>query len=376
VIVLGGGVIGLSIARTLLQRGCRVTVLERDGRHGQASWAGAGILAPGHAQASAHPLDRMAGAGSSLHEQWARELLAETGIDNGFRPCGGVYIAQSLGEAVTLRCQMAEWAAEQIESVPLDATALRDCLGPGFQPVGAPLSAWRVNEESQVRPPRHLAALAAAIRLGGGRILALGDSATGTISPVVTGNRVRAVCINDEQLDCDWLCLAAGSWSGALAKQLGWNLPVVPVRGQMVLFKTDAPLFQPVVNAGSRYLVPRDDGHVLAGSTMEEAGFDPSTTAEAVASLTGFAARLFPALDSSRVVRSWAGLRPATFDGMPCIGFVPGFGNCLVATGHLRSGLQLSPATAVMIADLLEGRQVDEDWQKLFSPSRRLDRPA
>ncbi len=318
----------------------------------------------------------MAGVANRLHEQWARELLAETGIDNGFRNCGGVYLALTPGESVSLRGQMAEWSSEQIGSVSLDGPELKSSLGPEFQPMPEPLAAWRVPGESQVRPPRHLAALTAAVKLAGGRILQVEGSPETSVAPIVTGNRVRAVCVNGEQLDCDWFCLAAGAWSGALAEQLGWSLPLVPVRGQMVLFRCAGQFFQPIVNAGSRYLVPRDDGHVLAGSTMEEAGFDPSTTAEAVASLTGFASRLFPALDSSRIVRSWAGLRPATFDGMPCIGFIPGFENALVATGHLRSGLQLSTATAVMIADLVEGRPVEENWRSLFSPSRRLDRPV
>lgn len=371
-LVLGGGVIGLSVAWEALRRGLAVTVIDQASRPGRASWAGAGILSPAHATLSAHPLERMAGVANGLHRQWAAELLAQTGIDNGYRECSGVYLAMTAGEAGSLVGQMDEWNGEGIGQERLDPSALAGWLGKEFRPATGPLASWLVREESQVRPPRHLKALAAAVRQAGGHVVDVSDAMASEIQFQRIRDRVNGVLVSGAIYPCNWLCLAAGAWSGSLAAKLGWDFPVVPVRGQMALFQCDPPPFQPIVNVGSRYLVPREDGLVLAGSTMEEAGFDPATTGEAIASLTEFAASLFPVLGPRRLMRSWSGLRPATFDGLPCIGFVPGLENALVATGHLRSGLQLSTATAVMIADLLEGRNVDPDCGRLLSPSRRL----
>jgi glycine oxidase len=130
---------------------------------------------------------------------------------------------------------------------------------------------------------------------------------------------------------------------------------IFPMRGQMVLFRCERQPFKRVLNDGPRYLVPRGDGYVLAGSTEEEAGFDKSITAEAIAELTRFAIKLVPALRDATIEQTWAGLRPASYDGFPYIGRMPGLENAFVAAGHFRSGLHLSPGTAVVLADLMCG---------------------
>jgi glycine oxidase len=146
------------------------------------------------------------------------------------------------------------------------------------------------------------------------------------------------------------------------------RLPVEPVRGQMVLFQLDQPLAA-IINEGSRYLVPRKDGHLLAGSTMEEVGFDDSTTENEIRGLIDFAASLVPEISPAKVVRSWAGLRPASFDGLPYVGWIPDWENLIASTGHLRSGLQLAPGNASLVADLLEERG-DPELIRLLSPAR------
>jgi glycine oxidase len=165
------------------------------------------------------------------------------------------------------------------------------------------------------------------------------------------------------------ICLTAGAWTGALARQLRIAPEIAPIRGQIVLLTSSRPMPGRIVNEGSRYLVPRGDGRVLAGSTEEDVGFDRSTTAGGVAGLLDFALGLVPALAAAKIERSWAGLRPATRDGLPYLGRVPELENAFVAAGHFRSGLQLSPGTAVVMSQLIRGVPADVDLHAF-----RLDR--
>jgi glycine oxidase len=142
-----------------------------------------------------------------------------------------------------------------------------------------------------------------------------------------------------------------------LLRQLGVTTGILPVRGQMVLFRGPTRPFQRVLNEGSRYLVPRDEGYVLAGSTEEEVGFDKRTTPEATHQLKEFACELVPLLRRFQVEQTWAGLRPGTLDGFPYLGKIPGLDNTYAAAGHFRSGLQLSTGTAVVLGQLIRGER-------------------
>jgi glycine oxidase len=150
--------------------------------------------------------------------------------------------------------------------------------------------------------------------------------------------------------------IAAGSWSQALLAPLGWRPGIRPVRGQIVLLNTGDPLVRRVVVRGARYLVPRPDARVLVGSTEEDAGYDKRTTAAAVRELLEFAFALVARLAEAQVERTWAGLRPGSPDGMPFLGPVPGHANVYVAAGHFRAGIQLSPATGLVMKELLLGK--------------------
>jgi glycine oxidase len=177
----------------------------------------------------------------------------------------------------------------------------------------------------------------------------------------IQAGRVRAVRTSRGSLSADQFCLTAGSWTAALARRLDVSLAIRPIRGQMVLLSAAGPTLAHIVNEGSRYLVPRGDGRVLAGSTEEDVGFDRSTTAGGVSGLLDFALGLVPALAEAKVERSWAGLRPATADDRPYLGRVPTIDNAFVAAGHFRSGLQLSTATAVVMSQLMRGEATDVD---------------
>jgi glycine oxidase len=170
------------------------------------------------------------------------------------------------------------------------------------------------------------------------------------------GAQVRGVRLADGVIHAERVCLAAGAWTAALASRLGIALGVTPVRGQIALVNPGRRVLRHIVNRGPRYLVPRLDGRVLVGSTMEHVGFDTRTTAEGIGGLLEMARTMAPGLADAEVERCWAGLRPGTPDGLPYLGALPGWDNAFIAAGHYRSGLQLSPGTAVVMAEILLGK--------------------
>jgi glycine oxidase len=154
----------------------------------------------------------------------------------------------------------------------------------------------------------------------------------------------------------DQVVLTAGAWSGDLLKSLGLELPVEPVKGQMILYKCAADFLPSMVLAKGRYAIPRRDGHILIGSTLEHEGYDKTPTESALESLKASAIELIPALAGAEVVGHWAGLRPGSPEGIPYIGQVPGFEGLWLNCGHYRNGLVLAPASCQLFADVMLGR--------------------
>ena len=366
-IIIGGGVIGLSIAYELSKRNRSVVLLERDKIGQQSSWVGAGIFPPANKVTAIHPLEKMSALSSELHQLWADELHAITGIDTGYSRCGGLYLARTNGELAALSGEMQHWHDRQISFEELDKKRLEQFV-PQLNIVSIKKTVF-VADESQIRSPRHLQALAAACRINGVEIkeecqdIALIDLEKGN------GKASIDMLVDDQQWIASNVCVACGAWSEQLLKPHGITLPSVPVRGQMALFKLDSQLFTPVINEGSRYLVPRNDGYVLAGATVEEVGFDVSTNPADIESLKRWANSIIPELDEASFVKSWAGLRPGTYDGFPYLGSIEQNENLFVATGHFKSGLHLSTATAVIMSELLCGDSSDIDISP-FAPSR------
>jgi glycine oxidase len=171
------------------------------------------------------------------------------------------------------------------------------------------------------------------------------------------GRIAAAVTEPGAEWPADQFLVAGGAWSDQLLGPIGLRTGVGPVRGQIVLFHPGALLLRRVICVEKRYLVPRDDGRILVGSTEEpEAGFDKRTTPTGIAGLAGFATGIVPALAETPIEKTWAGLRPGSPDGMPFLGRIPGWDNAFIAAGHFRAGIQLSPATGRVMADLIQGR--------------------
>jgi glycine oxidase len=362
VAIVGGGVVGLSIAYELAKEGVLSVVFDRDAPGRAASWAGAGIIAPAGERPPRDPMGALRFHSATLFQEWSEVLLAETGIDNGYRRSGGVDVAATDGEELALRAVAGRWreagiACERL--APAEFDRVEPCLARDLR------VAYFLPDRAQVRNPRHLRALIEALE-GRGVDVRAGEAVVGF---EIDGVRVRGVRTRDEIVPCERVVVSAGPWTEGLLAPLGLPIVTPPVRGQIVLLRSRKSPLRRIVEHGSRYLVPRDDGRILVGSTEENVGFDNHTTTSAVRDLLDEALRLCPSLADAEVERAWAGLRPGSFDTRPYIGTAPGLEGLYVASGHRRAGLQLSPATAEVMADLVLGRSPRIDLDPF-----RLDR--
>jgi glycine oxidase len=241
-----------------------------------------------------------------------------------------------------------------------------DALQPGLAPAvtGA---AWQ-PDSARVRPPRLLAALRR--RAAGLGVLVTSHCEVSAL--LGDGRGVRGVrTARGQDLEAEAVVLAAGAWSGGLAATLGLQVAVRPVRGQILLLLGRPCVLVPTVNNGDSYLVPRRDGRILVGSTMEDVGFEAWTTPEAIVRLRCQARALLPATEGMVGEMAWAGLRPGTADRVPYIGTVPEVPGLVLATGHFRNGILLAPITARCVAAVLAGRAPPVDLSP-FAP-RRVD---
>ena len=351
VVVAGGGIIGLSIAFALTRAGLSVAVLDRREPGREASWAGAGMLPPQSDpdRTPSHPTLALRAWSARLYPEWSAILREETGIDNGYRRSGGVDVARTETDERDLKTTAGRWRVEGIafeRLAPADFARVEPALAADLRAV------YFLPDRAQIRNPRHLQALAEAVRLRGGVVL----PHRGVEGFTTQGDRVTGVRTTEGEIQADTVVVAAGAWSGELLKGLGVAAPTPPVKGQIVLVDCGRPVLRRIVEHGKHYLVPRDDGRVLLGATEEEAGFDVLPTADAFRGLLDVAGSLCPVLAGARVEAVWSGLRPGSLDSRPYIGPAPGFRNLVVAAGHRRAGLQLSPATAELVADVVLGR--------------------
>jgi glycine oxidase len=354
VVVVGAGAIGLACAWRAAQRGLRVRVLERDEPGAGASGVAAGMLAP--VGETTWGEDRLLEAALASHAAWpefADELAAASGVDTGFIPGGALHVALDRDEAAELRRRF-----ELMESLGLDAEWLgpADCrrLEPGLHP--ALHGGVHAPHEAGVDPGALVAALRVACERAGVDVVT-GAEVTGA---TLDGNRIEAVETADGgSHPAGATVLAAGAWSGT-ADWLPESArpPVRPVKGQILTLRAadgPAPAARIVVTERV-YLVPRADGRLVAGATVEELGFDTRVTAGGVHEVLREAYRALPDVAELELERTVAGLRPATPDNAPVVG-PGGLQGLLLATGHFRNGILLAPLTATGVAAMLSGEE-------------------
>lgn len=345
-LVVGAGVSGLSAAANLLQRGNRVTVLERGTAGNESSWAGGGILSPllpwDYAEAvSALALRAMAG-----YADWIADIEAVSGRDAEFWRCGMLALGVAAPEQALAWCASHGMAAERGQPRP---ATLRSARATAPSPEAAGDSIW-LPGIAQVRNPRLLASLRAAVEQLGGVIRE--HCAAAAVS--TEGRRLTAVRTATGTISADSMVLATGAWSGLGLAGLAATPRIRPIRGQMLLFKLEPGMLDTILYRNGLYLIPRRDGHVLVGSTLEDVGFDKSIDDATRQRLHAEAAALLPALATLQPVQHWAGLRPGSPDNVPVIDRHPDFDNVFVNTGHYRYGVTLAPASAELLGDLMD----------------------
>ena len=326
-IVIGAGALGLTTAQALLQRGATVTVLERGQVGRESSWAGGGILSPLCPWDYPAAVTQLALRGMALFEEFSVRLYQTTGRDVEYQRCG------------------------MLVKPPLDRqTALRWCAQHNFpvEPSGEDLLLPSV---AQARNPRLLQALRASVEALGGRIVE-----HGAVNQIVSAsNHVKHVSTAQGDFSADAYIVTAGAWSKALLGEYALRVDIKPIRGQMLLFKFDTPPLPHIVLQDGLYLIPRKDGHLLVGSTLEEVGFDKSTTQEARDSLLQRAIGILPSLQGRLIVKHWAGLRPSASGNIPTIGRHPHLPNLFINSGHFRYGVTMSPASAEILLNEING---------------------
>ena len=332
VIVVGAGVLGLMCARELTRAGARVTIVDRGRAGGESSWAGGGILSPLLPWRCAEALRPLVRWSQARYPALMRELAA-TGPDPQWTRSGLLILDPDAAGA---------GVGNFVAGARLRA------LAPWLAPQFSGPAVW-LPEVAQVRNPRLTAALVAALRAGGAEL----REACAVRGFQTSGGRLAAVVTDQGVLETDCCVVAAGAWSGELLSGTGVELPITPVRGQMLLLHAGAPPVDRIVLQAGRYLIPRRDGRVLVGSTLESVGFDKSVTGRARTLLRDAARTLVPALGEARVEKHWAGLRPGTAQGIPFIDRHPGIEALYVCAGHHRNGLTLAPASARLLADLV-----------------------
>lgn len=350
VLCVGGGVIGLATAFDLAAEGLSVLVVDRGAIGREASWAGAGILPPAYLEYAQSDDDRLRAHSAALFEPLSQVLFDLVGIDIGLRNCGGIQLIEDEHRAEELARDAVLWRQQGIAAERLSARELV-AIEPALASVE--LGGYLVPAMRQVRNPWLLRGLAAGAERRGARL----RPDTPVMGFEAAGERLVAARTADGNIAFGQMVLATGAWSGPLAAELGLEIPIRPIRGQMLALEGAEPIVRHIVESGKRYLVPRDDGLTLVGSTEEDVGFDKQTTEEAIGGLGEFARQLFPSLASQRERTRWAGLRPGNALDFPIIGPLPGWQNAYVATGHFRQGLQLAPGTSRLIADWMTGRE-------------------
>ncbi|MFM8932285.1 MAG: NAD(P)/FAD-dependent oxidoreductase [Gemmataceae bacterium] len=364
VLIAGGGVIGLTTGLQMAESGFSVAIFDQGNFGEESSWAGAGIVAPPQCSQDAGPLDRLRSLSIRGLATFSVELQELTGIDNGYQVCGGLEIPFKR-ESTSVWCET--WAHQGIRFEPWCRS---DCITrfPGldcsFTPDG---DCFWLPEKAQIRNPWHIRALlerlkALPVALHPNEPIEEWCTTSGQSGSLSAKSGLGTYHFRNA-------VLCTGAWTQTISQKFGIQLPIAPVKGQIILYQGRPGLIPGILEQGKLYLVPRKDGLILCGSTEEYSGFNKNCNPDSVHHLNDWATRLVPALKDCPIVKTWCGLRPGSPDGAPFLGPLPHFPQLMVAAGHFRSGLQLSWGTAHVITGMLKETISPLDWDA-FLPSR------
>lgn len=366
IIVLGGGIIGLSCALELRRRGAEVRLLETGSCGGQASGAAAGMLAPYSENVEApDEFFAFCRESLSLYPAWQQMVREVSGLDFEYTECGSLYVAYHAADLLALEGRLS-WQREHGSSAVILKGAELFAAEPGLS--RDTVAALWTPEESHVYAPDFVKALEAACLQTGVHI----HENLGALELVKWQEAVELRTADGQSFQGEQLLVCTGAWAGGLSDKLGVRMPVHPIRGQICAYawgEEQEPL-RHMVFCSQGYLVQKANGTLVCGASEDVAGFDTRVTEKGIRRLLQWNKKTLPALAQAEPFHRWAGLRPATLDGRPLIGRLENASRILLAVGHYRNGILLSPATAALAADHAEGKPVPAAWREAFRPNR------
>ncbi len=340
-IIIGGGIMGLLTARELAQAGMKVCVLDQSAVGRESSWAGGGILSPLYPWRYAEPVQLLAKWGQQQYPNLVDELLNDTGIDPE-RQVSGLLVLDTAERHVA-----EDWAANYPLQLELLDKPQISALAPALGIL--PEQALWFPELAQVRNPCLLKSLNKDLLQRGVEI----REQTQVQSLLIYKGKIKGVQTSAGNIEAQKVVACSGAWTQQLLPDTDFKVDVQPVKGQMLMYKAPPELLSQIILSEDRYVIPRKDGRILIGSTLEHTGFDKSTSQAANNDLREVATRFIPALADYPVERHWAGLRPGTADGIPYIYADEKVDGLYVNSGHFRNGVVLGPASARLTADLV-----------------------
>jgi glycine oxidase len=346
VVVIGGGLVGCSIAFELAKAGVGVCVLEQGGFGEESSAAAAGMLSGQHGVTNFGPRYQLHYQARELHAALADDLRERTGLDVEFCRWGLLELLFTPGEIRAAdRCYAAQTQQGlRVERLSREETLrLEPALTPDMQ------GAIRFPDEAHVHNGRLSVALAEAARRVGVEL----RSGEPAVALLRQGDRVVGVRTLTQTVPAETVVVANGAWSSTLVRPLGLALPVKPMRGQMLAVRTVPRAVHQVIYGHHMYVVPRPDGETLIGATVEDVGFRKEVTLTGLEELVQAGRRIAPGIMGASVLRTWAGLRPGSPDGLPLVGAVDGLSGLVLAVGHHRNGILLGPITGLLVKQLL-----------------------
>ena len=373
ILIVGGGIIGLSLARSLRNRGVdKIMILEQNECGREASHAAAGMLAP---QAEANCADdffRFCEESRDLYPQFAKDLFSETDVDVELDRTGTLYLAFTEKDAKELESR---YAWQKNANLSVEKLSAKEVLEIEPNVSSDVLFGLRFPLDWQVENRKIIEALIKLLPKQKGSVqkpVNSDGSFSGTARRLLLeGDRVMGVETDLGVLSAPIVVIASGAWTSLIEDKFNLlsDIKIKPMRGQMLAFNDNYKLFRHVIYSPRGYLVPRKNNRILVGATVEDVGFDSRTTGAGAASLLDTAFEIAPEFKNSSLKKTWAGLRPFAADGLPILGAFPEIENLFIATAHFRNGILLAPLTAKILAEKIVENS-DSKYLEVFSPSR------